>query len=432
MILDAGSKRVRRHQVHCFRAGIVTVFAVTAYRIFVTVAETAGNDATHHAFLDTWLTNGIILWFMALFVMAWIFWRDARCRQDKLATVMRSIAPDVLLVTDADGKVVMCNPAVQAMFGYRAEDLICHTTGTFLHDRVALGVEQEIYDRLRRAGCEMRAGTGIRQDGTPFLVEITTAKLLDQNGTVMLIRDITEHRRVEQSRENMTHMLVHDLRNPLFGISGNLNLISMCTPNLPEDAQTSVKVALDFVQNINEMLRCLVDVSQFETGDWPLRPADSDIGELVDNALAPVAELAKEKRHSVVWSRTSAPVRCDPELIGRVAQNLIRNAVDATPSGGLIEIRVEHKAGTLRVSVSDNGPGVPREFHALIFEKCGQTPDGRKVKRRSSGLGLVFCKLAVEVHGGSIWVESDTDQGSTFWFELPSGSANTGSIPPDA
>lgn len=418
--------------MHCFQAGIVTVIAVTAYRIFVTVAETAGNDATHHAFLDTWLTNGIILWFMTLFVLAWIFWRDARCRQDKLATVMRSIAPDVLLVTDANGNVVMCNPAVQAMFGYRAEDLMYHTTGKFLHDRVAVGVEQEIYDRLRRAGCEMRAGTGIRQDGTPFLVEITTAKLLDQNGTVMLIRDITEHRRVEQSRENMTHMLVHDLRNPLFGISGNLNLISMCTPNLPEDAKTSVKVALDFVQNINEMLRCLVDVSQFETGDLPLHPADSDIGQLIDNALAPVADLAKEKRHSVVWARTPAPVRCDHELIGRVVLNLIHNAVEATPSGGRIEIRVEHKVGTLRVSVRDNGPGVPREFHTLIFEKCGLTPDGRKVKRRSSGLGLVFCKLAVEVHGGRVGVESDTDQGSTFWFELPTGSVNTGTIPADA
>ena len=142
--------------------------------------------------------------------------------------------------------------------------------------------------------------------------------------------------------------------------------------------------------------------------------------------MAPLAALANEKRHTVVWARAPATVRCDPELIERVALNLIRNAVETTPSGGRIEILVARTAERLRVSVSDNGPGVPREFQTLIFEKFGQTPEGRKVKRRSSGLGLIFCKLAVEAHGGSIGVESDTDQGSTFWFELPVGHAGAG------
>jgi len=428
MIFDMGSERVRRRQEQCFWAGIVTVIAVAAYRIFVTVSGVAGEEVTASVSLDTWLTNGIILWSMTLFILAWLFWRDARQRQDEFAAVMRSIIPDVLLVTDAAGKIVICNPAVQAMFGYKPEELRNHTTGTLIHERPAVGAEQEVYDRLRQMGYEVRPGTGTRQDGTHFPVELTTARLLDRNGTVMLIRDITERRRVEQLRENLTHMLVHDLRNPLFGISGNLHLIVTCSPNLSEDARTSVRVALDFVQNLSEILRCMVDVSQLETGEWPLRPAASDLSGLVDKAWATVAELANEKRHTVVWSLAPAMVRCDPELIERVALNLLRNSVEATPSGGRIEIRVARRAESVRVSVSDNGPGVPHEFQSLIFEKFGQMPDGRKVKRRSSGLGLVFCKLAVAAHGGSIGVESDTAQGSTFWFELPEGRADTGSL----
>ena len=244
----------------------------------------------------------------------------------------------------------------------------------------------------------MRPGTGLRKDGVKFPVEITTAKLIEQNGTVMLIRDITERRRVEQLRENLTHMLVHDLRNPLFGISGNLHLL--LSPEMPEDSRTSVRVALDLVADISAMLRCLVDVNQLEAGEWPLHPAECDLSQLVGKALTTLATLMSEKRHTVVWSHAPAPLRCDPELIERVAMNLLRNAVEATPSGGRIEIRIARSAERLRVSVSDNGPGVPREFQSLIFEKFGQVPEGRKVKRRSSGLGLVFCKLAVKAHGG--------------------------------
>jgi PAS domain S-box-containing protein len=439
MMFNMASDQVRRRQVQCFWAGIVTAIAVAAYRVYVTVSGMARENVTGRVSLDTWMTNGFILWSLTLFVLAWLFWRDARRRQDELSTVVRSILPDVLLVTDAAGRILICNPAVQAMFGYEPAELLEHTTDTLLQDRPAAGTEHEIYDRLQRTGYEVRPGTGLRKDGTKFPADITTARLLEQSGTVFLVRDVTERVRVEQLRENLTHMVVHDLRNPLFGISGNLHLVLTLSKNLSEDAQTSVRMALDFAQDMSEMLRCLTDVTQLEAGEWPLHPEDSDMGGLVDKALAPLATLVHEKRHTVVWSRTPASVRCDPELTERVALNLLRNAVEATPSGGRIEIRVKRTTERLRVSVSDNGPGVPCEFRTLIFEKFGQTPEGRKVKRRGSGLGLTFCKLAVEAHGGSIGVESpsielragDTDQGSTFWFELPVGHAETDALSTD-
>lgn len=426
MMFNRNSERIRRRQVLCFWAGIVTAFAVAAYRVYVTVSGMALDGPTLRVSLDTWMTNGLILWAMTLFVLAWFFWRDAQRRQDELATVLRSILPDVLLVTDAAGKIWMCNPSVRAMFGYEPIELREQKTDTLLQDRPAVGSEHEIYDRLGRTEYDVRPGMGIRKDGTRFPVEITTARLIEQSGAVTLVHDVTERVRVEQLRENLTHMLVHDLRNPLFGISGNLHLVLTGSANLSEDAQTSIKAALDFAGNMGEMLRCLVDVNQLESGEWPLRPEDSDVSQLVDRALAPLVALVNEKRHTVVWSRAPAAVRCDAELIERVAMHVIRNAVDTTPSGGRIEIRVERTAERLRVSVCDNGPGVPRELQTLIFEKFGQTPGSRKVKRRSSGLGLVFCKLAVEAHGGIIGVESDTDQGSTFWFELPVAHARAG------
>jgi PAS domain S-box-containing protein len=432
MMFNIDSEQVRRRQVQCFWAGIVTALAVAGYRVYVTAAGMAREDATSRVSLDTWMTNGFILWSMTLFVLAWCFWRDARRRQDQLSAVVRSILPDVLLVTDAAGRILICNPAVHAMFGYEPEELLAHPADTLLQNRPADGAEQEIYDRLRRTGYEVRPGTGLRKDGAKFPVEITTARLLEQSGAVLLVRDVTERVRVEQLRENLTHLVVHDLRNPLFGISGNLHLVLTLSKNLSEDAQSSLRMALDFVRDMSEMLHCLADVTQLETGEWSLQTEDSDLGQLVDKALEPLAALVSEKRHTMTWSRAPAPLRCDPELIERVARNLLRNAVEATPSGGRIEMGVQRSAGKVRFSVSDSGPGIPRVFQKLIFEKFGQAPEGRKVKRRSSGLGLIFCKLAVEAHGGSIGVESDTDQGSTFWFELPVDNANTDSPPMEA
>jgi signal transduction histidine kinase len=313
------------------------------------------------------------------------------------------------------------------MFGFAPQELLQQKSDTILQDRPAVGAEHEIYDRLQRTGYDVRPGIGIHKDGVKFPVDITTARLLEQHGSVMLVRDITERRRVEQLRENLTHMLVHDLRNPLFGISGNLHLVSALSRNLTAETQTALGTALDFAKDMGEMLHCLTDVTQLEAGKWALQPAVSDVNHLVEKALATLAALVSEKRHSVVWSRTPAPLRCDPELIGKVVLILLRNAVAATPSGGRIEIRVERLAKTLRVSVSDNGPGMPRECQTMIFEMFGQTPEGQEFKRHSPGPGLIFCRLAVEAHGGTIGVESpsthlradDTDQGSTFWFELP-------------
>ena len=112
MMFHPDSAPARRREVQCFWAGILTAIAVAAYRIHVTVSGVAHEHVTFRVALDTWMTNGFILWSLTLFVLAWMFWRDARRRQDALATVLQSIAPDALFVTDGAGKVRICTPAV--------------------------------------------------------------------------------------------------------------------------------------------------------------------------------------------------------------------------------------------------------------------------------------------------------------------------------
>src|SRR6266536_3039983 len=110
--------------------------------------------------------------------------------------------------------------------------------------------------------------------------------------------------------------------------------------------------------------------------------------------------------------------RCRPSQWQSLAENLISNALKFTKSDGTIRISVERNEADVTISVSDNGEGIPRDRHEHIFEKFGQTSSGRR-HRHSTGLGLAFCRLAVEAHQGKIGVQSEPGKGSTFWFTLP-------------
>jgi signal transduction histidine kinase len=155
-----------------------------------------------------------------------------------------------------------------------------------------------------------------------------------------------------------------------------------------------------------------------EAGEMPLR--------LQDHNLAEIAREAANRFTPVLQSRTlrcevppePVSVSCDADVIRRILENFISNALKFTKSDGTIRVGVQRNAVTATMSVSDDGEGIPRDQHEHIFEKFGQTDSGGK-HRHSTGLGLAFCRLAVEAHHGKIGLESEPGKGSTFWFTLP-------------
>jgi signal transduction histidine kinase len=148
-----------------------------------------------------------------------------------------------------------------------------------------------------------------------------------------------------------------------------------------------------------------------------LRRVECDVGDVVSDALDAIRSLADEK--NVLYQSAHVRAAVDRDAIARVVQNLVTNAVKLTPPGGDVHVSLQSKDNGLRVEVSDHGPGIAAEHHPKIFEKFGQLDTNVRQSIPSSGLGLYFCKLAVEAHGGRIGVDSEVGQGSTFWFELP-------------
>lgn len=222
-------------------------------------------------------------------------------------------------------------------------------------------------------------------------------------------------------QDSLVHMIVHDLRSPLTSMLGFLDLLLTDPPEAPEERAMFLKEAAAGAARMSEMVSSLLDVKRLEAGEMPVDARACDLGPLCTDVLRSLGGLTIGRR--VAWHRPEHPIvaHCDADLISRVIGNLVANAVKFTPQTADISLTLTTENGRVRVTVADNGPGIPSEALSRIFDKFGQGPIGRERRRYSSGLGLAFCKLAVEAHGGTIGVDTAPGAGASFWFELPAG-----------
>lgn len=222
---------------------------------------------------------------------------------------------------------------------------------------------------------------------------------------------------LEAARDTLTHMIVHDLRSPLTGLRGYLDLLRAVANGNPEVVEYASEADV-IAGRLTEMISQVLDVSRLESGQMPLSLQQTDLVVLLPAAVASLGPPPSEI--SVNYEMPGSPVliACDPDLISRVVVNLVGNAFKFTPTGGQVGIGLAAEADRVRITVTDNGPGIPAEFRGVIFEKFGQAPLGRSAAVRSTGLGLTFCKLAVEAHRGKIGIEAAENGGARFWIEL--------------
>jgi len=229
-------------------------------------------------------------------------------------------------------------------------------------------------------------------------------------------------REMEEQRDKLVLMVIHDLRSPLTGILGYAELLTMKLENW-EGCEKPAKFAADILasaQTLNALISTLLDISRMESREMPLEKAVCDLRDVVSRAVVSLGALVQEATVVCEPPAESVTAFCDPVITRRIIENLTANAIKFTGRGNPVRIELSREANTATVRVSDSGPGIPPEYHQRIFEKFGQLAVRRESGRNySTGLGLTFCKLAVEAQGGRIGVQSGVGKGSTFWFELP-------------
>jgi signal transduction histidine kinase len=234
--------------------------------------------------------------------------------------------------------------------------------------------------------------------------------------------DFARLRELETLRDNLTNMIVHDMRSPLNVMNMSYEIIATTPKNLSPTQKALMAAGRDACQKLIEMVTSLLDVSRMEAGKMPLNLVLCDIREIARAAVDSVAVLAREDALTLRVTGNSAGGVVDRDITHRIFVNLLGNAIKFSPKGGTIGIEISSAGETVRVAVTDQGPGIPPEYHRRIFEKFGQVESREENKKYSTGLGLAFCKLAVEAHGGEIGVASQAGRGSTFTFSIPKGT----------
>lgn len=236
-----------------------------------------------------------------------------------------------------------------------------------------------------------------------------------------LERRYEEIRGLEAMRESLTQMIVHDLKGPLTGISGYADLLSM-EGKILQDRRVGEYVAAigNCSQTMMDMIMAILDVAKMESGNLPMRPSKVDLRGVIREVAEGLRPLLERTGLRLGVRLTEPPfVMADPEILRRILVNLIGNAIHFSPSKGEIVVEAAPRDGMMCISVTDQGPGIPDEYREIIFDKYQQLTVRNQNRKYSTGLGLTFCKLAVEAHGGGIGVEPAPERGSRFWLSLP-------------
>jgi len=245
-------------------------------------------------------------------------------------------------------------------------------------------------------------------------------------GALFVLHDITDEKFIAKMREDLTHTMVHDLRNPLSSVIVGLNVLAPAIEGLEAYYQDVAKIAFNGTNKMLKLINAILDVSRLESGHMPLNKQLTDFAELVESTLELQMPLAREKNLRLInqVSNKIAPLWIDPDLIERILENLIGNAIKFTPAGGSVQVIADRNLHTpivdeeneyLLILVRDTGTGIPIEIQNQLFQKFATGNQDE----RGSGLGLAFCRLAIEAHNGRIWVESEPNKGSTFYILLP-------------
>ena len=227
---------------------------------------------------------------------------------------------------------------------------------------------------------------------------------------------------LQMLKDNLVGLIVHDINNLLMITRINFHRAFIKKEDFPEDIKKSLTIAAMHMDELAALVSDFVDIGKIEEGKISLNMEDTDINVLISDTLEKMSPVAQYSGIDLkkIDSDKRLHFTLDRGLILRIINNLILNAVKFTPKGGTIEVGAGIFENGLRLSVKDTGAGIPFEYKGKVFEKFSQTEGGQANFKKGKGLGLTFCKLVVEAHGGRIWVESELGKGSIFYVMLPS------------
>ena len=337
--------------------------------------------------------------------------------------------PDGLLVTNAQTRITLANPALGRMFGVREAELAGKECQDVFSDNLAPLLDTICSD------------SEIPSEVGPVMLGIPKEEII---GNLVIVRDITSEKEIERMKDDFISTVSHELRTPLTSVLGFTKVIrkkleEVIFPQLSTgDAKTNrtvqqvsdnIGIIISEGERLTALINDVLDLSKMEAGkiEWKLEP--DSIQEILEQAIAAMTSLYENKKIAIIKdiSPEIPCVSCDRDRIIQVVINLLSNALKFTDSGSVTitarrstdKSSPDNGQDSVKVSIVDTGIGIAEKDRDNVFDKFKQVGDTLTDRPKGTGLGLPICKQIVEYHGGKIWVESSLGKGSVFSFALP-------------
>jgi NtrC-family two-component system sensor histidine kinase KinB len=361
---------------------------------------------------------------------------DITIGHDRLTTILNSVR-DGLLLVDTDGRITLINDAVASLTGFPQSEFFGQEIGKLPSKTLeSIGYTPreagELLEEIQNNKIQSFSKHSFSIVGTTPDIYIERSLIQVQTNTgkpagiIILLRDVTDEYLTKQTQDLISETLVHDLRSPLSSTISALDVIHDAISNGDPAGivEPSIQIAQRSSRRMLKMVESILEITRMESGKIDLRLSKVDINKLLEHSISEFLAIAKEygvKVHNNSPEDLPA-IQIDKNMIHRVLNNLIDNALKYSPQDGEVTITAEiNTIGNLVVKVKDEGPGISDDYKNRIFERFVQIP-GSGSRKRGSGLGLTYCRLAVEAHGGEIWVDDRPGGGSIFTFTLPSSA----------
>jgi PAS domain S-box-containing protein len=347
--------------------------------------------------------------------------------KERVDNVIRNLA-DGLIVVDKQGKVVMINPAAEALLGIEKSQKVGRplTEDLKAHQLIAL-TKGNLADETDQVSKEIELKSA--DDKTQRVLRASTAVVENENGNtvgmMMVLSDITRQKQVEKMKTDFVSQMSHELRTPIIAAQKAISLLATQTAGaVNEDQNKFLEIADSNLSRLSRLLNDILDFSKIEAGKITLKPALFNVAELIKEVNQSLASWAQDKKIELIAqvSDEHIELEADRGWISQILINLISNALKFTPEGGKIIVSCqaiqEEQKPCVNFSVTDNGIGIEEKDRERIFNKFEQVSLAVPAGVGGTGLGLAIAREIVQLHKGRIWVDSEIGKGSTFSFVI--------------
>ncbi len=350
----------------------------------------------------------------------------------RLSTIMDSVR-DAIITINASGSIESWSAGAERMFGYSGEEVLRRNVKVLMPEAYALQHDGYLQRYLGKGQSEqmgkLRELVARHRDGHEFPIDLSISEMAiaGRRMFVGIIRDITERRAVERMKGEFVSTVSHELRTPLTSIAGSLALLASGAGGaMPQRAQHLLDIANRNSKRLTVLINDILELEKSDAGRLSLKLLRQPLLPLLQQALEANRAYAEQfqVRFELRNSVSEPMLLLDDMRIQQVLANLLSNAVKISVPGATVLIEVTQQAGNVRVTVHDDGPGIPASFRERLFMRFAQADNTDARRNGGTGLGLSITKALVELHGGQIGFDSGhsaigTGQGASFWFQLP-------------